>query len=115
MIRVTSEEAKALAREEGVDLVGVASADCVESPPYAVVHSEPERAHPGRCVRQISPYGLSRLITYLADSLDQPRDMIKQSFLNPDFWNLYQSLQVGLEYFCHDCINACPVGSSKPG
>jgi len=40
-------------------------------------------------------------------------EKIKESSLNPDFWNFYQSLQVGFHYGCHACINACPVGSSK--
>jgi epoxyqueuosine reductase QueG len=77
--------------------------------------SEPGRTHMGRCLRQTLPHGLSRLIAYLTESLDQPREEIKQSFLNPNFWNIYQSLQVGLQYGCHGCINACPVGTSKPG
>jgi epoxyqueuosine reductase QueG len=77
--------------------------------------SEPGRTHTGRCLRQALPYGLSRLIAYLTESLDQPSQEIKQSFLNPNFWNLYQSLQVGLQYGCHGCINACPAGTSKPG
>jgi len=77
--------------------------------------SEPGRTHTGRCVRQIFPYGLSRVIMYLTESFDQTREEIEQSFLDPTFWNLYQSLQVGLHYGCHACINACPAGTSKPG
>jgi hypothetical protein len=57
---------------------------------------------------------LSRLITYTTEALDLPRKEIKQSFLNADFWNLYQTLQVGLYYACQACINACPAGTSKP-
>ena len=33
MTRIKSEEVKAIAREEGVDMVGIASADCVETTP----------------------------------------------------------------------------------
>ncbi len=77
--------------------------------------SEPGRTHTGRCLRQTLPHGLSRLIVYLNESLDHTREEIKQSLHDPDFWNLYQSLQVGLQYGCHGCINACHAGTSKPG
>lgn len=94
------------------DLCGDCEACIAACPGNAL--SEPGRTHTGRCLRQALPYGLSRLIVYLTESLVQPREEIKQSFLNPNFWNLYQSLQVGLQYGCHGCINACPAGSSKP-
>lgn len=87
---------------------------CIAACPVDAL-SEPGRTHTGRCVRQIFPYGLSRLIAYLTESLDQQKEEIKQSFRDPNFWNLYQSLQVGLHYGCHACINACPAGTSKPG
>jgi epoxyqueuosine reductase QueG len=87
---------------------------CIAACPVGAL-SEPGRTHAGRCIRQIFPSGLSRLIAYLTESLDQPREGIKESFLNPDFWNFYQSLQVGMQYGCHACINACPVGASKIG
>jgi epoxyqueuosine reductase QueG len=86
---------------------------CVVACPVEAL-SEPGRTHTGRCVRRVFPHGLSRLITYITESLDLPKKEIKQSFLNADFWNLYQTLQVGLYYGCQACINACPAGTSKP-
>jgi len=86
---------------------------CVAACPVEAL-SEPGRTHTGRCVRQIFPHGLSRLITYITESLDLPKKEIKQSLLDADFWNLYQMLQVGLYYGCHACINACPAGTSNP-
>lgn len=87
---------------------------CIAACPVDAL-SEPGRTHMGRCVRQVLPHGLSGLIKFLTEGLDRPKDEIKQSFRDPDFWNLYQSLQVGLQYGCHACINACPVGSASPG
>jgi epoxyqueuosine reductase len=87
---------------------------CVAACPVDAL-SEPGKTHAGRCIRQILPYGLSALITYLREIFNKPRDEIEQSFLDPDFWNLYQSLQVGMQYGCHACINACPIGTAKSG
>ncbi len=87
---------------------------CIASCPVDAL-SEPGKTHTGRCVRQILPHGLSGLIKFLMEGLDRPKDEVKQSFLDPNFWNLYQSLQVGLQYGCHACINACPVGVATPG
>lgn len=86
---------------------------CIAACPVDAL-SEPGKTHTGRCVRQILPHGLSALIRFLTESLEHPRDEIKQSFLDPNFWNLYQSLQVGMQYGCHACINACPVGVANP-
>ena len=88
--------------------------ECIAACPVDAL-SEPGRTHTGRCVRHIFPYGLSRLIAYLTESLHLSRKGIEQSFLDPKFWNFYQSLQVGLHYGCHACVTACPVGTSKPG
>ncbi len=82
---------------------------CVDACPVGAL-SQPDKTHTGRCVRQILPYGLSSVIKYLTQALDQPAEKTKESFLEPDFWNLYQSLQMGMQYGCHACMNACPVG-----
>jgi len=82
---------------------------CVVACPVDAI-SQPGRTHAGRCVRQVLPHGLTGLIKYLTESIDRSREEIKESFLVPDFWNMYQSLQLGLVYGCHACINACPVG-----
>ncbi|NIS62181.1 MAG: hypothetical protein GTO13_16230 [Proteobacteria bacterium] len=95
------------------DLCGDCGA-CMAACPVDAL-SEPGRTHTGRCVRKVLPHGLTGLIKYLTKNLDQPMDEIKQSFLDPNFWNLYHFLQVGLQYGCHACINACPAGAAKPG
>ena len=87
---------------------------CIAACPVDAL-SEPGRTHLGRCVRQILPHGLSGLIKFLTEILDRSKDEVKQSFLDPNFWDLYQSLQVGLQYGCHACINACPVGATNTG
>lgn len=85
---------------------------CVKACPVGAL-SQPKKTHTGRCIREILPYGLSNLITYLTKTLDKSKDEIKDSFYKPDFWNIYQSLQMGMQYGCHICMVACPVGT-KP-
>lgn len=95
-------------REFGDDLCGDCRL-CVDACPVGAI-SEPGKTHTGRCVRRILPYGLSAVIKYLTETLEQTPEKTKNSFLEPDFWNLYQSLQLGMQYGCHACMNACPVG-----
>jgi epoxyqueuosine reductase len=85
---------------------------CIAACPVDAI-SEPGKTRTGRCVRQVLPYSLSGLIKYLTEGLDEPKEKIKESLKRPNFWNLYQSLQLGLQYGCHACINACPVSSQQ--
>jgi epoxyqueuosine reductase len=85
---------------------------CVDACPIGAL-SEPGKTHTGGCVRRILPYGLGKLVNFLKKSLDIPKEEIKASFSDPEFWNMYQSLQMGMQYGCHACMNACPVGT-KP-
>jgi epoxyqueuosine reductase QueG len=82
---------------------------CIAACPVNAL-SEPGKTHTGRCVRQVLPYGLSGLIKYLTEGLDGSKEAMKASFKEAHFWNIYQSLQLGLQYGCHACINACPIG-----
>ena len=83
---------------------------CIAACPVDAL-SRPGKTHTGRCVRQVLPYGLSGLIKYLTEGLDGDKEEMKKSFKDANFWNIYQSLQLGLQYGCHACINACPIGS----
>lgn len=83
---------------------------CVSACPVEAL-SEPGKTRTGRCLRMALPYGLSKLIEYLSENLNRPKEEIAETFKQPKFWNLYQGLQLGLQYGCHACINACPVGS----
>lgn len=86
---------------------------CVSACPADAL-SEPGKTRTGRCVRQALPYGLSKVIDYFANSVNKPKEEIAETFTNPEFWNMYQSLQLGIQYGCHACINACPVGYLNP-
>jgi epoxyqueuosine reductase QueG len=85
---------------------------CVKACPADAL-SEPGQTRTGRCVRQVLPYGLTGLIQNLTDKLDRSVDEGKAFLKEPDFWNLYQSVQLGLQYGCHACINACPIGAKS--
>ncbi len=82
---------------------------CVAACPVDAL-SEPGKTRTGRCVRKVLPYGLSELIGYLSGMVAASKETARDSLYQPNFWNLYQSLQLGLQYGCHACINACPVG-----
>jgi len=86
---------------------------CVSACPVDAL-SEPGKTRTGRCVRQALPHGLSKMIEYLANSLNKSKEEIAETFTNPEFWNMYQSLQLGIQYGCHACINACPTGHLNP-
>ena len=83
---------------------------CIDACPVDAI-SQPGKTQTGKCVRQVLPYGLTGLIDYLTDSVDESKEKIKESFKNPNFWNIYQSVQLGFQYGCYACINACPVGT----
>lgn len=82
---------------------------CVEACPVDAL-SQPGKTHTGRCVRRVLPYGLTGLIKYLSQALDGSKEETRESFKDANFWNIYQSLQLGLQYGCHACINVCPIG-----
>lgn len=86
---------------------------CVSACPADAL-SEPGKTRTGRCLRKALPYGLSKVIEYLSNSLNKPREEVAETFTSPEFWNMYQTLQLGIQYGCHACINACPVGSLNP-
>lgn len=86
---------------------------CVSACPVDAL-SEPGKTRTGRCVRQALPYGLSKVIDYFASNAKNPKEDMAEIFLSPQFWNIYQSLQLGVQYGCHACINACPVGHLNP-
>ena len=86
---------------------------CVSACPVDAL-SEPGQTHTGRCLRQVLPYGLTKVIEYLTNALEEPKEKVAATFKTPDFWNTYQSLQLGIQYGCHVCINACPVGDLTP-
>lgn len=84
---------------------------CIDACPVDAL-SEPGKTHTGKCLRQALPYGLSKLIKRLEEIFKGTRKDAKEFLYNPEFWNIYQSLQLGLQYGCHQCINSCSVGKN---
>lgn len=82
---------------------------CVEACPVEAL-SEPGKTRTGRCLRQALPYGLNPLIRKARELLQGPGTGLETFLMDPQFWNFYQSLQLGLQYGCHACITACPAG-----
>jgi len=86
---------------------------CISACPVDAL-SEPGKTRTGRCARQALPYGLSKVIDYFSGKATYPKEDMAEAFLSPEFWNMYQSLQLGIQYGCHACITACPVGQLNP-
>jgi epoxyqueuosine reductase QueG len=86
---------------------------CVSACPVDAL-SEPGQTRTGKCLRQVLPYGLTGLIDYLTSVLEKSKEEVAATFKTSGFWNTYQSLQLGIQYGCHACINACPVGDMNP-
>jgi epoxyqueuosine reductase len=86
---------------------------CISACPVNAL-SEPGRTRVNKCTPKVLPYSLGRLTQYLVNNLNKSHEEIVETLKTPDFWNMYQSLQVGFQYGCHVCINVCPVGFQNP-
>lgn len=83
---------------------------CIKACPVNAL-SQPGKTRVGPCLRQVLPYGLTRLIGFLTELEGKSDQEVAQSYLTPEFWNIYQSAQMGVQYGCFACINACAQGT----
>jgi epoxyqueuosine reductase QueG len=98
--------------EPDAPLKGDVCADCqacIKACPVDAL-SQPGKTRVGPCLRQVLPYGLTRLIEFLSGLEGKSEQEAVQSCRTPVFWNIYQAAQMGIYYGCFACINACPQG-----
>ncbi|RJP66788.1 MAG: epoxyqueuosine reductase [Candidatus Abyssobacteria bacterium SURF_17] len=87
--------------------------ECVKACPVSAI-GEDGKVDVIACTRNNFPYGLSNLIKRLADlAMEGSPEDWKKFIKNPEFWNYYQALSLGLFYCCFECQRACPVALQK--
>jgi epoxyqueuosine reductase QueG len=83
--------------------------ECVKACPVSAI-TEDGKVDVVACTRNNFPYGLSNLIKRFSDlALEGSPEDWKKLMKDPEFWNYYQALSLGLFYCCFECQKACPV------
>jgi epoxyqueuosine reductase QueG len=83
---------------------------CVESCPARALDEEGKTAV-NDCFRKSQPYGLGANIAFWKKVLAAKTDEQKSLMSSVDYWCLYQSVLVGNQYYCFNCMAVCPIGS----
>jgi epoxyqueuosine reductase len=81
---------------------------CVEACPVGAL-SPDGSLDTGKCIAQLSPYGLGGLIKYLSQMIAEQEEA-KRVLRDQKLWNMYQYLSLGIMWHCFKCVEACPVG-----
>lgn len=82
---------------------------CVQGCPGKAL-DEPGRTDLMKCVKNIMPYGLNGAVRFWSKYGEVSAEERKAMLRDPNFWRLYQASYIGLQYFCFNCMNVCPVG-----
>lgn len=83
--------------------------ECVSACPVSAI-KEDGTVDVVACMRNNFPYGLSNLIKRLSDlAMEGSPEDWKKFIRDPEFWNYYQAVSLGLFYCCFECQRACPV------
>lgn len=81
---------------------------CVESCPAGALDEEGKTDFM-KCLKVSQPYGIGGLIRYYYKMIDATDDEKKEMLRDPKFLKLYQSQFIGFQYFCFNCMTACPA------
>lgn len=68
------------------------------------------KTHIGRCIRNSQPYGLGAAIGFWQKFADSNPEDQKQLFSDEKYWRMRQADAIGMQYYCFNCIKACPIG-----
>ncbi len=83
---------------------------CVKSCPAGALDEEGKTAVT-KCFKTCQPYGLGSNIAFWKKVLDASPDEQQRMMGSVDYWRLYQSILVGNQYYCFDCLAVCPIGT----
>jgi epoxyqueuosine reductase QueG len=82
---------------------------CVQSCPGAAL-SEAGKTDVLKCLKNSQPYGLGTVIRFWSGYADASPEERKAMLKDETFWAMYQAGFIGFQYFCFNCLSACPVG-----
>lgn len=83
---------------------------CVEECPAGALDEE-EKTIVGKCFKTCQPYGLGSNIAFWKKVLAASPEEQKGMMSSVDYWRLYQSILVGNQYYCFNCLAICPIGT----
>jgi epoxyqueuosine reductase QueG len=87
--------------------------ECVTACPVSAI-AEDGSVDVVKCMRNNFPYGLSNMIKKFSDlAMEGSPEDWKKFMRDPEFWNYYQALSLGLFYCCFECQRACPVATRR--
>jgi epoxyqueuosine reductase QueG len=85
---------------------------CVQSCPGHALDTA-GRTEVMKCIRNSQPFGLSAAVGFWGRHAEAAPDERKAMFKDDFFWKMYQAGHIGPQYFCFNCLSACPVGRSS--
>ncbi|EEG76468.1 epoxyqueuosine reductase [Dethiobacter alkaliphilus] len=80
---------------------------CVKACPVQAIHDS-GKVDVFKCLTHVQPYGLANFNIWLAKQMENPQGA-QAALGDPNWWNYYQALALGMYYNCFRCINACPA------
>jgi len=63
-----------------------------------------------KCIKHSQPYGLGSDIGFWHQFIDSSPQEQKKMFVDENYWRLRQAHSIGMQYYCFNCLKACPVG-----
>jgi len=82
---------------------------CVEECPAKALEEEGKTVV-NECFKTCQPYGLGANIGFWKKVLAATPEEQKRMLGSVDYWRLYQSILVGNQYYCFNCMAKCPIG-----
>ncbi|NLU50898.1 MAG: epoxyqueuosine reductase [Syntrophomonadaceae bacterium] len=83
---------------------------CVEECPARALDEE-GKTDVNKCFRTCQPYGLGGNIAFWKNVLAASPEEQKRMMGSVEYWRLYQSILVGNQYYCFNCLSVCPIGT----